>query len=278
MVMEQKFIDIPGGRLAYIEQNITAANTIFFIHGNSGSSRTWHKQFSSPLLNDYRLIAFDIPGCGQSVLYNNATWDYSPIATGKIIADAIKYLSKESPFALAGFSYGTNIIGEILVHDLSPVGISLAAVCTAGAVYGLDKIFVPGDVIFFHDEPALEDVRNFFTATLISTAEEDILINTEDFYLSKPPFRSALIQSVMQGKLSDEIALVQKQDIPVQVVFGLGDNLLQINYLDTAPFPIWRDTIYKLPGAGHYLQLDQSEAFNQLLAEYMEERFTSVRV
>ncbi|HYM94701.1 MAG TPA: alpha/beta hydrolase [Chitinophagaceae bacterium] len=268
-----KFIETTQIQLAYLEKNTQSDKTVFFIHGNSGSSRTWRKQFSSELFNDYRLIAFDLPGCGQSVIENNSAWDYSPIATGRIIAEAVKKLSGDNSYCLIGFSYGSNIVAEALNYKLIPKGISLLASCVIGDDIGLDKIFVPGDNIFFHDEAKEQEVSDFFSNSLISAGEDDTRINTEDFFLAKPPFRSALIQSVMNGKVSNEIALIKEQKMPVQVLFGSEDKLLQINYLDRTPFKIWNEKVYKLSETGHYVQSDQPEPCNRLLAEYLKETF-----
>jgi pimeloyl-ACP methyl ester carboxylesterase len=140
-----------------------------------------------------------------------------------------------------------------------------------GAHYGLDKVFMPGDFIFFHDEVKENVVRNFFASVLISPSENDISVNAEDFFKARPPFRSALIKSVGEGKLTDEIAVLKKMNLPVQVIFGKEDSLLQIDYLDGQPFPFWRNNVFKLPGAGHFVHNDQSETLNNLLSEYLGE-------
>lgn len=268
-----KFIEIENIQIAYREINPDKKQIIFFIHGNSGSSKTWEKQFKCELFNNYRLIAFDLPGTGQSQISKTIQWDYSPIATGKIMGEAVKRLANDKPFSLVGFSYGTNVVCEMLNYSLNPAGIALCAACAIGGEYTLADVFVAGDYIFFHDQVSQEDVRSFFTNSLAFPVEKDILINTEDFFLTKPPFRTALIQSVTEGKVSDEIALLISHEIPILVFFGLEDKMLQIHYLDKAPFKLWKDKVYKLPEAGHYLHNDQSQSFNQLLAEYLEERF-----
>lgn len=270
---KQYFIDISGIRLAYIEKNRAAVNIIFFIHGNSGSSLTWLKQFNNPVFDNYHLIAFDLPGCGKSLIADPLTWDYSPINTGKIIAEAIQQLAINKPYGLVGFSYGTNVIGEMLSHDLTPDAISLAAPCITGAGYPLTNIFMPGDSIFFHDELKEVMVKEFFLGVLASPTEEDIHQLTVDFFQAKPPFRSALIQSVLEGKMSDEMFALKKHTFPVQIIFGQQDSLLQIDYLDTADLNSWRDTIAKLPEAGHYLPVDHPATYNGLLAAYIDERF-----
>ena len=274
--MEYSFIDIQGIQLAYIEQNRHAIPAVFFVHGNSGSSNTWRKQFSSALLADYRLIAFDLPGSGQSQVSNSAQWDYSPLHTGKIIAGAIRQLSGDAPYCLVGFSYGSNVVAEGLKSGLTPRAISLLAPCVIGNGIGLDKVFVSGDYIFFHDEVKEEEVKNFFLHTLRSKKEEDMLIHTADFFLARPPFRSALIQAVGEGKISDEITLLNDQDIPLQLIFGLEDELLQINYLDSLPVPAWENKIHKLANAGHYVHNDQPDILNHLLAAYLKERLEHI--
>jgi pimeloyl-ACP methyl ester carboxylesterase len=274
--MQTKYIIIGELRLAYIEKNPQSQQTVFFIHGNSGSSRTWRKQFEADYFSQYRLIAFDLPGTGQSIINSTISWDYSPITTGRILAEAVRQLSQNKPFSLVGFSYGTNVVAEMLNYSLTPVGIVLCAACVIGGDYTLDKVFAPGDSIFFHDTVDKNDVKAFFLSALVSPNVEDIEINTEDFLLAKPPFRTALIQSVVGGKVSDEIALLAKQDIPLQIFFGLDDKMLQIHYLDNAPLNIWRNDVIKLPGAGHYLQSDQPESFNQLLIQYLKESFSKV--
>lgn len=273
--MEVKFVDIGGLRLTYLEKNPHNSQTVFFIHGNSGSHRTWRKQFVGNIFNNYRLIAFDLPGCGQSLIGQGLRWDYSPKATGEVMAEAIRQLSGDKEFVLVGFSYGSNVWAETLNYDLYPKGISFLASCVIGNGCGLDKVFVPGDSIFFHDELEVEIVKKYFSEILVSKDEEDICVLKEDFFLAKPPFRSALIKSAGEGKLSDELALLKKQDIPVQIVFGQEDKLLQIDYLNNLPFNTWRNIIYKLPFAGHYVQIDQIDEFNRLLAEYLDERFTA---
>lgn len=267
------FIEAGSIRVAYKELNREAQQTIFFLHGNSGSHRTWNKQLNSELFNNYHLVAFDLPGCGESLIPKGIEWDYSLLSSGRVIAEAIKQLAGSKPYCLVGFSYGSSVVSETLNHAVKPAGISLLGSCVVGEGIGLDKLIVPGENISFHDDISEEKVRQSFSEILKPGNEEEINLHTEDFFLAKPPFRSAMIQSVIQGKLSDEISLLKSQALPVQLIFGKEDNLIQVDYLDEMPFVIWKNQIYKLPGAGHYVQNDQPGLFNQLLAEYLEERF-----
>ena len=87
-------------RLSYYENNTAGPSILFFIHGNSGSGKTWSKQVGDDLLSEYRLIAFDLPGHGRSSHSDHPDDDYSPIGTAKILSEAIKKLAGRQPFIL----------------------------------------------------------------------------------------------------------------------------------------------------------------------------------
>jgi pimeloyl-ACP methyl ester carboxylesterase len=269
--MEKKFIEIGSFRLCYVENNPESSRTIFFIHGNSGSFRSWIKQWESPLFESFRLIAIELPGHGRSSDSSDALADYSPASTGAIMAAAVKKLIKGDSYSFVGFSYGTNLIAEMLNYGLKPYGIALIGSCVAGAEAGPEKILNnPASSIYFHDDISTEQAAKFLKDRIKDPAVLETYL--EDYMNTRKPFRSSLLQSAMQGKYSDEIALLRKLQIPLLVVFGLEDDLVMNDYLDRISLTYWNDTIYKLPGCGHYVQIDQAEKFNSLLLGYLEHR------
>src|SRR5579863_2300090 len=113
--MDKKFISIEGIRIAYLEQNSRPENkTIFFIHGNSVSSRTWRKQLVDPLFSDHRLIAIDLPAHGDSGTAADPAHTYSLPMLANLMAKAVRLLANNQPFILAGVSLSTNIVAEML--------------------------------------------------------------------------------------------------------------------------------------------------------------------
>lgn len=65
---------------------------------------TWSHRFDSLALNQYGLLAIELPGRGQSSDSSGSFLDdYNPIVTGKIIADALKPIVHHYPFILVGF-------------------------------------------------------------------------------------------------------------------------------------------------------------------------------
>src|SRR5689334_125375 len=89
------------------------APAILLIHGWSQHHLSWSKQFQSPLAGEFRLVALDLRGHGQS----EAPLDSESYTTGRLWADdvsaVIQNLQLQSP-TLVGWSYGGLMIGDYL--------------------------------------------------------------------------------------------------------------------------------------------------------------------
>lgn len=276
MPMAIQFVEVDNCKIAYMERNKGADNIIFFIHGNSGSSRMWIKQFNAGILSGYRLIAVDLPGHGSSSFSANPLDDYSPTGTAILLSKTIREIAGSHPFLLVGFSYGTNVIAEMLNVGLKPNGIVLIGSSVMGEGYGMEKVFAQTDTpsILFYNETDNELIKEWFTNELILATEEDVQ-NLMNAYLQvSPDFKPALFKAAGEGKISDEILALKALKIPVCTIFGNEDKLININYLDNLPFRIWQNKIYKLPGGGHWVNIDKPEAIDPLISEYATEMFT----
>ncbi len=273
MKHEPKSITVNHLQIAYAEINPGAKNVIFFLHGNSGSGRTWHKQLADPALSDYRMIAFDLPAHGDSAASAKPEDDYNLPSLGHTMATAIKQLSNGNTFVVAGFSLGSNVLTEALT-EMKPAGIVLTGSSVAGVNHTMDKIFLPGldGTVFFSDAASAESIGKLAEDIAYQPSEADKQLTIDDYKRAKPGFRPAFIKTVMEGKVSDEIALMQNTGLPVLVVFGESEKMVNAGYLDDMPFTVWKNQIYKLPEAAHAVQSDQPAAFNALLKAYCAER------
>ena len=269
--MEKKFIKTLDIQIAYLEQNPLADKTIFFIPGNSISSSTWRKQLKDPLFDSFRLIAFDLPAHGDSGEAADPIHTYNLLKLGEIMALSLIQLLNGGPFIIAGVSLGTNIVTEMLGTQIFPEGIILISPSIVGESITIDQFVKPNTHVHvvFTDEPSFSDVEAYARETSFAN-EEDIQIFLEDYKTVKGAFRSSLGQSIGAQKYSDELKLLQQQDIPLLIVFGEGEKIVDNSYLDNVSLPLWNNKIYSIPAAGHLLQIDQPEKFNQLLKEFVE--------
>lgn len=271
MHMNTKTIHIGKLSLAYVDYNEDKKDIVFLFHGQSGSVASWTKQLQSPVLSDYRLVAVDLPGHGSSSHSNDPSLEYSPLGTGEIVSTFVKSLAGKNRIVLAGFSYGANIVAEIIQHGISPDGVIIVGSSILGAGFGMDRVFMPAvePSILTYNETDRERISQFFTVHTNNISEEDLLVLAEDYLKVSPHFKPALFQTAAEGKISDEIMALQNLQSPALVVFGENDTLVNKDYLDSLPFPAWKNTIFKIPGAGHWVQLEKPGKVNELVAEYL---------
>lgn len=272
--MTKHQLTVKGICISYIEQNPESLKTIFFIHGNSTSSATWKKQFSSELFPAYRLVAIDLPAHGSSEASLAPEKDYTLAGLASILTEVIQELEM-GPYILCGSSLGTNILAEMIPFGIDPVGILFAGPCLMGEGLGMDKIAIPGTDIsaLLKDESPIEAIINYGKLICHSADPEDLEIFQTDFKKVQPPFRSLFINSIFSGNLGDEIKQVNSISCPLAWVFGADEKMVDQNYLDEVDVPKWKDQVFKIPGAGHLLNVDQPEEFNKLLAEFVRDCF-----
>ncbi len=273
--MEKQFIIVEGIQIAYLEQNSNSNKTIFFIPGNSVSSRTWRKQIGDPQFADYRLIAFDLPAHGDSGSFSDTNYVYSLPQLGKLMAAALLQLINNRPYVIAGVSLGTNIVSEMLSTAIQPKGLVLAGPSVAGEKISVENIVKPGTHVgvVFMDDANSEDVKKYAAETSLSNDEEDLQLFLEDYWAVRKPFRSSLAQSIADKNYSDEILLLQQKNIPALMVFGEDEKVVENDYLNGVQLPLWKNKIFKIAGASHLVHIDQPKAFNKLMKDFVEECF-----
>lgn len=272
--MKQHTITLQGISLAYLEQNPQAKQTIFFMHGNSGSSGYWAKQFNDPAFSTYRLIAIDFPGHGKSASLENIA-DYNCIFFGRLMVEFMQTLNCDSRVILVGYSLGSNVAAEMLASAIRPSGIVFVGASVLGAgipatsmLYGMGA-----SNILFLDQCEAGVVDQFFNTLSSSREENDMLTIRADYYAVAKNFRSQFFQNSIGGKMSDEILLLNKLNVPLLVVFGNEEKIVNKDYLDNSGLSLWNETIYKIHGAGHSASFDNPILFNQLLDQYVKDIF-----
>lgn len=266
--MISKFLELDNIRIAYWEKNKEAFKTIFFIHGNSMSKNCWRKQFDGAELKEYRIIAIDLPAHGDSGVEDEFFYTLPNIA--KKMSKVIAILARLQPYIISGVSLGTNIVAEMLSFEVNPVGLIFAGPCIAGENLGIEKFAKPNTHVgvVFTDEPDFKDVISYAHETSLSDIKEDLDYFLNDYKRVKSPFRSSIGKSIFEKNYSDEIALINKKNIPCLIVFGKDEKVIDCDYLDNIKLPLWNKAIFKIEGASHLVNVDQPAEFNNLVAKF----------
>ena len=272
--MQTLYLKIGDFKIAYCEANAEAGKTIFFVHGNSVNKSSWKKQLSSSMLSAYRLVAFDLPGCGESARSTQPEKDYTIKGLANVGAKIINALVDGKPYVIAGLSLGTNILAEML-NDIEPAGIVMVGSSIVGNNIRLDKIAKTGthvDVVF-REDGLNDEVNAYANEVMFHPSADEVNDFINSYFVTDKKLRSTLASCISNNDFSDEINIIKNKNIKSLFVFGKDEVVVNTNYLINANLPLWNNKIYMVDKARHLVNIDSPDSFNELLAEYATAMF-----
>ena len=273
-MLNRKTIHITGIRLSYFESNESAQKTIFFFHGNGNSANLWKAQLNNVLLEDYKLIAFDLPSHGESGALKDG--DCNLLFMGSLMARCVLELCGDMPYLLCGLSLGGNVIAEMLAHPVHPDALVIIGSNFVGQGIRPEDIIsdrLLSKVLYSNEATALE-VQTYLNRAILGKSREHLQLLLSDYRKTDPGFRMAFSTSVAAGRYSDEIQLLQKYGRPILFCFGKEDIICSIDVISKLIPYTWNNAIVQIPESGHLVTLDQAEVFNMTLRNFIEEIYT----
>lgn len=269
--LKSKQIIIEGTKIAYYD-TLVGEKTIMFIHANSLSADTFLKQFEDfNLQNKFRLVALDLPGCGNSGFSKNPEVDYRFKSLGNFVIEFVKRLDLKN-IVYVGNSLGGNIIFEIGEKLINAKGIVVFGTPAVNATNTPDY-YLPNPVIslFYKIDLSQEDAKQM-AETVFRKGYSGEKRFVEDIILkSDPNFRKYFAQSVNDGDFSDEVKFVENTKIPIAVFHGKEEQIIDEKYYDKINFSsLWKNEIHIIDNSGHILQYETPNEFNKLLVEFFE--------
>lgn len=258
-----------GVTLAIQEAGDPAGPAIVFVHGLLGSRLSWEAQLSSPLLQRYRLIAYDLRGHGQS----DKPTAPQAYTDGRRWADdlaAVIAASGARQPVLVGWSLGAAVTTNYLAaHGDGDI---------AGAVYVGGVIELDASQIAPHPEVyrgmASTDLKTHLDAeraflalcfeTQPDTATfERLLANAA---LASPGMQAAVPRMTIAARQG--LGAMRK---PLWLIYGARDALVRAEpSLERARQlnPRLRGSVYA--ASGHAPFLEEAERFNRDLAAFVD--------
>ncbi|MCO6460994.1 MAG: alpha/beta hydrolase [Saprospiraceae bacterium] len=266
-------------RIAYSD-NGSGSQTILFLHGLASYIPAWKKNIND-LKKDYRCIALDLPGYGKS---SKGNYDVSM----EFFADVIHEFCEKmhlNKVVLCGHSMGGQIaISTALKYpDLVE---KLILVAPAGF-----ETFNKGQRKWFRDVMTVDGVR--------LTSVEQIRINYAYNFYNMPDdarfmvddriaIRSAKefkdycyhvtqgVKAMVDFPVFNDLKYLNQ---PVQVFFGVNDNLIPNRYLNGGKTEKYarlgseqiRDCkLTMIPHAGHFVQFEKPDEVNAGIREFLK--------
>lgn len=266
-----KEVSLRSGVVSYRDNEVKGPS-IILLHGTCLSSEIFIEQYSGILADKYRVIALDLPGHGSSSRPNNPEEVYSVTGFASLVSEFISALDLDS-VVLAGVSLGGNVAIEATTMCDDLKGLLLFSVAPIGDPFAPDKAYKlkPEELGVAFAEEVTGEQAAAFTTTVMQREGDPIWERAKkDMLASDSLMRTSLGGSLMSGKYLNEVDIVSKLEIPVAILHGDRDEVVQRGYIDDLDVPtLWRGSVQDITGGGHMPQLDNPELFNKLVDEFI---------
>jgi pimeloyl-ACP methyl ester carboxylesterase len=249
-------------------------NIIIFVHGNSQSLHTWDAVIGQQVLNNYTKISVDLPGHGSSFRSTNPEEDYTAKGLAAHLNGFLQqYAGKK--YILAGTSLGTSLISELNPFPASCRGVLLAGAMLSSQGITVKDMVQPNTSVTaaFKAESSDEEIDYLIDHFLYKADQK-----TKDHYKvvfkqADPNMRAFLGKSLGVPPVIDKVANLMSAKIPVAIVYGAQEKIVQADYLNRTTLPKWKDQIFRIKDAGHCIEVDQPAALANLLDEFAMDCF-----
>jgi pimeloyl-ACP methyl ester carboxylesterase len=263
-----QFMDIDGQRIHYVDTGGTKP-TIVMIHGLGGNLLHFGYAMADKLANDYRVILVDRPGAGYSTRPEGAPATLT--AQAKTVATLIRRLGLKQPL-LVGHSLGGALsLAIALDHPDCAGGLALLAPLTH-ATEVVPEVF-RGAVIH---SPLLRKAIAWTVATPLGIRRGPVLLKDvfapeaapADFPmraggllgLRPTAFYNTSTDLVAAGEtLPGYMARYKSLDIPMAMLYGRGDRLLDYRAQGEAMKIVCPALDLELVEGGHMLPMTQAD-------------------
>lgn len=269
-IQQHRIVGGGGITLNVIETGKRDGPSVLFIHGFSQNALAWSKQFNSELARDFRLVAMDIRGHGNSDKPSKEAYTDSKLWAEDVRA-VIEALELDQP-VLSGWSYG----GLIMCDYLSVYG--ERAVGGLNFVSAITRVGEP--VLPYLGQEFLAQVPGFFSNDVQESSaalqrfmrlcvyEEP---SAEDFYFFLG-YNTVVPPYVREGLFSrnlDHDALLQRLTVPVLITHGEEDAIVLPSMGQHTAKMVSAAKVSSYPNVGHATFWEASDRFNRELHAFV---------
>ena len=245
---------------------------LLLIHGNSSCKEVFRSQLDSELAARYRMIAIDLPGHGASSDAFSPERTYSMPGYAETAMEVLAELGIDR-VAVLGWSLGGHVAMELMPRLPGLVGIMIAgAPPVRRDIEAIQQGFQPNPAVFLAGKNAFtaEDYEAFGALTLGRFAADAEL--RKALHRAHGAARQMMFESLMAGRASDQRELVERASLPVAVVNGERDPVVNVDYIGGLSYgTLWDEHCYILRGLAHVPFLESPTVFNPLLGRFMSD-------
>ena len=244
---------------------------LLLIHGNSSCREIFRQQLDSDIGRQYRLIAMDLPGHGESENAANPAADYTIVGYADTAAALLEALQIDR-CAVLGWSLGGHIgiemialqpaITALMISGTPPIGRNQAQMAAA---------FLPSEHMALTGQEHLSDseAEQYARATCGGpTVLEPFLLAAVKRCDGRA--RTAMVAGFAAGLGVDQQLTAQTLTKPLAIVMGAQEPFVNNRYIEQCHIPsLWQQRVHQLAGLGHAPFWEDAEQFNVLLKQFL---------
>ncbi len=238
--------------------------TIFYIHGNSSSSRVFQNIIDSNRIS-FNQIAFDLPGHGGLATSEDSS-DFSTKTYCDFLISKVKEIDDD--ILLVGNSLGGHLVLEIAPYLERLKGLVIFGTPPVKKPINPDEAFNPVPALqIFLDEKFDED--ELAKALKEVVYDNNLIPNMiKDFKIANPMVRSSLLNDLQLGNWSDQAQTFTELNLAKFLLIGSHDVSVNNNYLmDLAKKSVNPVEIFPLENCGHYASIEKPLEFEKIILE-----------
>jgi pimeloyl-ACP methyl ester carboxylesterase len=274
--VEQQSVEVGGQRIAYLEspgsRSGLSGRAVIFVHGNSLSARTWIPVLTGDFGRQFRCLAPDLPGHGQSEPARDQA-DYSLPGYAAVLAGFAKALGAADA-VIVGWSLGGHIALEGSPALPEAAGLVIFGAPPVGSAAQLAEAFLPNPAMSAGFTATLTQAEAQAYATSF-TAPGSALPTGEfvsDILATDGAARAGLLASIGEGWFADQVAIAAALRQPLAILHGTEDQFVNLDYVRALTLPtLWRGEVQLIDGAGHAPHQETPKQFTALLTDFTDD-------
>lgn len=244
---------------------------VLLIHGNSSCKEAFQKQLDSSLGANFRLIAMDLPGHGASSDAFKPEQTYTMPGYAQCAVELLDKMGVKRA-AVFGWSLGGHVGMEMLTRYAGLAGLALTG---APPIAPTPESIQAG----FRPVPEL----GLFGKADLTPEEREICVDMSYGAFATEQLRASLkradgraralmFQSLFSGATANQRALVEATDLPVALINGAKDPMVNTEYVETLAYKnLWDKHCYLLRGLAHSPFLASPDVFNPILERFFRD-------
>ena len=232
-------LQISAQKIAGFESPGTG-RSILLVHGNSSSCRIWQKQLQGSLGAKYRLIAIDLPGHGASSPAPDPEQGYSGPGYSAVIAAIARELELKHA-VIVGWSLGGHVVLNAVQTMPTAAGLMIFGTPPIGKDADGFSGFKGLSATAFTPSPADAEIEEWLKSAFAPGYTPIPAFVIADFRNTDGNARGYLGASAQAGRFADEVEIVRNLKIPLAIVHGSEEQIVDLGYLQRLSAPtLWR--------------------------------------